>query len=105
MNSKIKIGSLFAGVGGIELGFLSQKNCQISWAVENDKHAQITYKENFKHKLIEDDIEKVKQILEDENIHHEAVGIAQKKFFEVENEIKLSVEELYNLNNKWYYNY
>ena len=34
-----------------------------------------------------------------------AVGVAQKKFFEVENEIKLSVEELYNLNNKWYYNY
>ena len=51
------------------------------------------------------DIGKVKQILEDENIHHEAVGVAQKKFFEVENEIKLSVEELYNLNNKWYYNY
>ena len=51
------------------------------------------------------DIVKVKQILEVENIHHEAIGIAQKKFFEVENEVKLSVEELYNLNNKWYYNY
>lgn len=57
---KIKIGSLFAGVGGIELGFLSQKNFEVSWAVENDKYAQTTYKENFKHRLIEDDIEKVK---------------------------------------------
>ena len=60
MHSKIKIGSLFSGVGGIELGFLSHKNCEISWAVENDKHAQTTYKENFKHQLIEGDIEKVK---------------------------------------------
>ena len=60
MISKIKIGSLFAGVGGIELGFLSQKTCEVSWAVENDKYAQTTYKENFKHNLIEDNIEKVK---------------------------------------------
>ena len=60
MKTKITIGSLFAGVGGIELGFLSDARSQISWAVEHDKYAQTTYKENFNHTLIEEDIKKVK---------------------------------------------
>ena len=50
MNFKVKIGSLFAGVGGIELGFLPYKRCEVAWAIENDKYAQITYKNNFNHK-------------------------------------------------------
>jgi len=50
-----KIGSLFAGVGGIDLGF-EKAGCKIEWANEFDKKACETYKFNFKHKLFEEDI-------------------------------------------------
>ena len=51
----MKVGSLFAGVGGIDLGFLNV-GFDIAWANEYDKNACITYRENFNHKLIEGDI-------------------------------------------------
>ena len=38
-----KICSLFAGVGGIDLGFLQTNNCEISYANEFDKYAVETY--------------------------------------------------------------
>ena len=54
--NKYKVGGLFSGVGGIELGF-EKAGFDISWANEFDKKACITYRENFKkHLLIEDDI-------------------------------------------------
>lgn len=40
------VGSLFAGVGGICLGFKSE-GCNIVWANEFDKNACITYRYNF----------------------------------------------------------
>ena len=51
----MKVGSLFAGVGGIELGFMNA-GFDIAWANEIDKNACVTYRENFSHKLYEDDI-------------------------------------------------
>ena len=50
-----KVGSLYAGVGGICLGF-KQAGYKISWSNEWDKNACITYRENFNHKLIEGDV-------------------------------------------------
>lgn len=52
----LKIGSLFAGIGGIELGF-QQAGFKTMWANEVDKDACITYRYNFPNvKLIEEDI-------------------------------------------------
>jgi len=61
---KIKVGSLFAGVGGICQGFLdaggqTDFKYSIAWANEIDKHACETYRYNFNHTLIEGDIEKI----------------------------------------------
>ena len=60
---KFKVGSLFAGVGGICLGF---KNAEfedyaysLSWANEIDQYACETYRTNFKHPLIQGDINKL----------------------------------------------
>ena len=53
------IGGLFAGVGGIELGF-KKSGFDIAWANEIDKHSCITYRNNFSHQLIEGDIQKIK---------------------------------------------
>ena len=52
----MRVGGLFSGVGGIELGFI-QAGFDVVWANEFDKNACITYRLNFpKHNLIEDDI-------------------------------------------------
>lgn len=55
---KFTVASLFAGVGGIDKGF-EQAGAKIVWANEMDKNACITYRANFNHDLIEEDIRKV----------------------------------------------
>lgn len=57
-NKKFTVGSLYAGIGGICLGF-KHSGFDISWANEYDKNASITYRENFSHKLYEEDIMKL----------------------------------------------
>ncbi|MBF0252562.1 MAG: DNA cytosine methyltransferase [Candidatus Omnitrophica bacterium] len=52
------VGSLFAGVGGICLGF-QQAGFDVLWANEWDSKACETYRKNFKHKLYEGDIHDV----------------------------------------------
>lgn len=52
------VGSLFAGIGGIDLGFM-KAGFKISWANEIDKKASHTYRSNFKHTLINDDMKNV----------------------------------------------
>ena len=56
MKEIFKVGGLFSGVGGLELGFLRNKYYQISWANEFDKYCARTYRANFNHKFIEKDI-------------------------------------------------
>ncbi|WP_213818272.1 DNA cytosine methyltransferase [Garciella nitratireducens] len=46
MNKKYKVGSMFAGIGGICLGF-KRAGADIIWANEIDKYACTTYRENF----------------------------------------------------------
>ena len=56
---KLKVGSLFAGIGGIDLGFI-QAGYEIAWANEIDKYACMTYCYNFPDTvLLETDIRKV----------------------------------------------
>ena len=55
----MKIGSLFAGIGGIDLGF-EQAGFEIAWANEIDKDACNTYRHNFPNiVLVEDDIRNI----------------------------------------------
>jgi len=58
-NKILKVGGLFAGIGGIELGF-KNAGFNISWANEVDKNACITYRLNHKHKLFEKDLKELK---------------------------------------------
>ena len=53
-----KVGGLFSGVGGIELGFKNQ-GFDIRWANDNDIHCSKTYEINHKHKYILKDIHKL----------------------------------------------
>ena len=56
--NNLKVGGLFAGIGGIELGF-KKAGFKISWANEIDKNAAITYRINHKHKLFEKDLKEL----------------------------------------------
>ncbi len=50
-------------------------------------------------------LEKVKKILEDNNIHNETMGTVQKDIFELPGEFKIKVNELQKINNQWYNNF
>lgn len=54
----MKIGSLFAGIGGIELGF-AKVGFECAWAIEIDSKACQTYNANHAHTIINADIIKV----------------------------------------------
>lgn len=54
----LKIGSLYAGVGGIDLAF-TQAGFDISWSNEWDKNSCKTFRLNFDHTLYEEDVWKL----------------------------------------------
>jgi len=47
----------------------------------------------------------IQKILKENNIFNEIVANVQKDYFEVVGELKIKINDLYNINNKWYYNY
>ena len=49
--------------------------------------------------------ERVQYMLKENNIYNEVVGIVQKNNFELPEEFKININDLYSINNKWYYNY
>ena len=55
-NSKYTVGSLYAGIGGICLGF-EQASFQLKWANDNDLPACKTYRTNFNHQIHNDSIQ------------------------------------------------
>lgn len=58
MKKKYSVGELFAGIGGIGLGF-QEAGFELSWANEIDEKACVTYSNNFKHLLINKDMKDV----------------------------------------------
>lgn len=54
----MRVVSLFSGIGGLDLGFINQ-GFDLIYANDNDKFAVQTYRANYKHEIIESDIEDV----------------------------------------------
>ena len=52
-----------------------------------------------------DNLSKVKGILKENNIFNEVIGTVQKDNLEIVDELKISINDLYKINNKWYNNY
>ncbi|MEG1620155.1 MAG: DNA (cytosine-5-)-methyltransferase [Eubacterium sp.] len=50
---KLKVGSLFSGIGGIDIGFM-QAGFRIIWANESDSAACKTYRHDFKNHFLEE---------------------------------------------------
>lgn len=55
---KYTVGSMFAGIGGICLGF-QKAGFRVVWANDNDRQACITYRRNFIHDIIGGDVYKI----------------------------------------------
>ena len=47
----------------------------------------------------------VEKILKNNDIFYENIGTTQVDYFEIEGEMKLSINDLYKINNQWYNNY
>ena len=112
MSCVYNVGSLFAGVGGVCLGFqnsrIDNKKYNLVWANEMDEYACETYRNNFSHKLIHGDINKVlnpeiiknqleeyiKEINNTHNIENEVSdNIIEEQYSNVE---KKKIEDLKN---------
>ena len=50
-------------------------------------------------------LDKVVKLLNEDNIYHDNLGVTQKEFFEIEDEMKISNKELFKVNNHWYNNF
>ncbi len=50
-------------------------------------------------------VSKVEKIFKDNNIYFDNIGVTQKDYFELDKDLKISVKELYDINNKWYDNF
>ncbi len=50
-------------------------------------------------------IEIINKIMKENNTYSEIVAIVQKNDFEIDGELKININDLYKINNKWYYNY
>jgi DNA (cytosine-5)-methyltransferase 1 len=59
----ITAGELFAGIGGIGLGF-KKAGFKLSWANEIDKKACVTYNKNFKHIMLNKDMKELNPVKE-----------------------------------------
>ena len=52
-----------------------------------------------------ENLQKVKKILNGNNIFNESIAVVQKNYFEMAGEFKINIIDLYKANNKWYNNY
>ncbi len=52
-----------------------------------------------------ENLENVEKILKNNNIFYENIGHTQKNYFEIQDEFKIDIKELYKINNQWYNKY
>lgn len=67
VNKQYKVASLFAGIGGLDLGF-DYAGFNIVWANDFDKWACQTYRANVNDKIVEGDITQLKSTIPDHDV-------------------------------------
>ena len=50
-------------------------------------------------------MKKTEKMLKENNIYYEIIGCTQKNYFEIEDELKINISDLFKINNNWYNNY
>ena len=76
----MKVGSVFSGIGGIDLGFV-RAGFKIAWAIELDKRACFTYQSNFKNTtLFSEDVNNINKKELDKGIDVLCAGFPCQSF-------------------------
>ena len=50
-------------------------------------------------------LQKTEKLLKDNNVYYENIGFTQSNYFEINNELKINVKDLFEVNNEWYKRY
>ena len=56
-------------------------------------------------KLKKKNLSQVEKLFQNNNIYFENIGHYTKNFFEIENQLKIDINDLFKINNQWYNNY
>tara|TARA_B100000963_G_scaffold346449_1_gene351671 strand:- start:7963 stop:10143 length:2181 start_codon:yes stop_codon:yes gene_type:complete len=87
---------------GSNLGVKIEKPKRLRNSIEyffgEDQGRYVLEIDQKKHKQVE-------KILNTNNIFYENIGITQEKYFEIEDEMKTNINDLFKINHKWYKNY
>ena len=113
INNKLIVSAHDISSGGLILG-LAEMCLPSKYGIKIEKPQKLSnmmefyFGEDQGRYLLEiepNNLEKVTQILNENNIFNESIGIVQKNYFEVIGEFKININDLYKANNKWYNNY
>jgi len=88
-----------------EMSISSQIGVKINKPKKLSNLSEYFFGEDQSRYLIEVDksnYSKIERLFKDNNIYFDNIGITQKEYFELDKELKISVKELYDINNKWY---
>ncbi len=91
-----------------EMSLSSQIGIKISKPEKLSNIFEYFFGEDQSRYLIEvekNNLSKIKKVLNDNNIFFENIGVTQEDYFELDKYLKLSVKELYEINNRWYNNF
>mgnify|MGYP001227471241 CR=1 FL=1 len=91
-----------------EMSISSQIGIKINKPKKISNISEFFFGEDQSRYLIEvekNNYSKLEKQLKDNNIYFDNIGFTQKEYFELDNDLKISVKELYDLNNKWYNKY
>ena len=92
----------------IEMSLASQYGLKINKPKTLSNLMEYFFGEDQGRYLIEiepDNLEKVKKILDENNVFNEIIASVQKDNFEIVGQLKININELSKINNKWYNNY
>ena len=90
------------------IGYVSQIGIKILKPKKLSNLFEYYFGEDQSRYLVEIDqnnYSKIEKILKDNNIYFDIIGVTQKEYFELDKDLKISVKELYDLNNRWYNKY
>ena len=48
---------------------------------------------------------KAEKIMKESGVYYENIGFTQKDYLEIDGELKISINDLFKINNEWYNNY
>ena len=91
-----------------EMSFSSKFGAKIYKPIKLTNLFEYFFGEDQARYLIEiesDNLTKAEEIIKKNDVYYEKIGFTQKEYLEVEGELKISINDLFKVNNEWYNNY